>query len=326
MPKVAMGAIVIKTSIMNLQRFTFIRNSNYLQRPNPVSSSLCNFSIMKSIKYLLPILSCVIVLAFTSAGQKSQWELLFNGKDLKGWDTYIGPDLNDSGKFISALPIGLNNDPRHVFTIVKVDGENLIRISGENWGAITTVREYENYHLQLQFKWGALTWGQKKGKKKDSGLLYHSIGKWGADYGAWMRSQEFQIEETNTGDYWGVAGGMADMPVIKKSETEYDYNPKGEFMTFKEGGNVGRRCFKSMEAENPTGQWNTLDLYCHGDTSMHVVNGKVVMILYRNRQNDNGNESPLSKGKIQIQSEGAEVFYRQIKIQPIAQLPAEFVN
>ena len=56
-------------------------------------------------------------------------------------------------------------------------------------------RKYENYHLQLQFKWGALSWGQKKGKKKDSGLLYHSVGKYGADYGAWMRSQEFQIEE-----------------------------------------------------------------------------------------------------------------------------------
>jgi Domain of Unknown Function (DUF1080) len=281
---------------------------------------------MKPAKLLLPVFLCIIVFAFTTNSHKKDWEILFNGKNLSGWDTYIGPDMNDSGKFISALPVGLNNDPRHVFTIVKVNGENLIRISGENWGAITTVKEYENYHLQFQFKWGALKWGQKKGKKRDSGLLYHSVGKWGADYGAWMRSQEFQIEETNTGDYWGVAGGMADMPVIKKSDTEYDYSPKGEFFTFKEGGNVGRRCFKSIEAENPTGQWNTLDLYCHGDTSMHVVNGKVVMILYRNRQNDNGNESPLTKGKIQIQSEGAEVFYRQIKIQPIAQLPAEFVN
>lgn len=281
---------------------------------------------MKPIKYSLAIAFCILAFAFTKSNIKNEWELLFNGKNLKGWDTYIGPDLNDSGKFISALPIGLNNDPRHVFTIVKVDGENLIRISGENWGAITTVKEYENYHLQLQFKWGALTWGQKKGKKKDSGLLYHSVGKWGADYGAWMRSQEFQIEETNTGDYWGVAGGMADMPVIKKSETEYDYNPKGEFITFKEGGKVGRRCFKSMDAENPTGQWNTLDLYCHGDTSMHVVNGKAVMILYRNSQNDNGSVLPMTKGKIQIQSEGAEVFYRQIKIQPITQLPAEFLQ
>ena len=165
---------------------------------------------MKTAKFILTIAICAIAFAFTKSNIKNEWELLFNGKNLKGWDTYIGPDLNDSGKFISALPIGLNNDPRHVFTIVKVDGENLIRISGENWGAISTVKEYENYHLQLQFKWGTLTWGQKKGKKKDSGLLYHSVGKRGADYGAWMRSQEFQIEETNTGDYWGVAGGMAD--------------------------------------------------------------------------------------------------------------------
>ncbi len=281
---------------------------------------------MKAVKYSLAVVLCALAFAFTKSNIKNEWELLFNGKDLKGWDTYIGPDLNDSGKFISALPIGLNNDPRHVFSVVKVDGENLIRISGENWGAIITVKEYENYHLQLQFKWGALTWGPKRGKKKDSGLLYHSVGRWGADYGAWMRSQEFQIEETNTGDYWGVAGGMADMPVIKKSETEYDYNPKGEFITFKEGGKVGRRCFKSMDAENPTGQWNTLDLYCHGDTSMHVVNGKAVMILYKNSQNDNGNALPMMKGKIQIQSEGAEVFYRQIKIQPIKQLPPEFLQ
>jgi hypothetical protein len=281
---------------------------------------------MKQTRLLFITVTCILIFAFTKSGYKGEWELLFNGKNLKSWDTYIGPDLNDSGKFISALPIGLNNDPRHVFTVVKVDGENLIRISGENWGAISTVKEYENYHLQLQFKWGELTWKQKKGKKKDSGLLYHSVGKWGADYGAWMRSQEFQIEETNTGDYWGVAGGMADMPVTKKSDTEYDYNPKGEFITFKEGGLVGRRCFKRMDAEYPTGQWNTLDLYCHGDTSMHVVNGKVVMVLYRNKQNDNGNESPLIRGKIQIQSEGAEVFYRQIKIQPIKQMPAEFLQ
>ena len=281
---------------------------------------------MKPLKYFLSIVICGLAFAFTETKIKNEWALLFNGKDMKGWDTYIGPDLNDSGKFIGALPIGLNNDPRRVFTIVNMDGENVIRISGENWGAITTSKEYENYHFQLQFKWGALTWGQKKGKKKDSGLLYHSVGKWGADYGAWMRSQEFQIEETNTGDYWGVAGGMADMPVIKKSETEYDYNAKGEFITFKEGGKVGRRCFKSMDAENPTGQWNTLDLYCHGDTSIHIVNGKTVMILYRNRQNDNGLESPLTKGKIQIQSEGAEVFYKQIKIQSIKELPAEFLQ
>ncbi len=282
---------------------------------------------MKSFRLIFPIIVCVIGFGFSMAGKKNdQWKQLYNGKDLTGWDTYIGPDLNDSGKFITGQPLGLNNDPRHVFTIVNQDGENLIRISGENWGAISTKDEFENYHLQLQFKWGALSWGQKKNKKKDSGLLYHSVGKYGADYGAWMRSQEFQIEEGNCGDYWGVAGGMADMPVIKKSETEYVYNPRGTIITFREGSKQGRRCIKGSDAENPTGKWNTVDLYCHGDTSIHIVNGVVMMILYNQKQLDNDQILPLTRGKIQIQSEGAEVFYRQIKVEPIDRLPADLVS
>lgn len=281
---------------------------------------------MKPAKPLFLLMLCIILFGFTTSLKKDHWKQLFNGKDLTGWDTYIGPDLDDSGKPITGTPIGLNNDPRHVFTIVKDNGENIIRISGENWGAISTKEEYENYHLQLQFKWGALLWGQKKGKKKDSGLLYHSVGKYGADYGAWMRSQEFQIEEGNCGDYWGVAGGMADMPAIKKSETEYVYNPQGTLMVFSQDSPQSRHCIKQGDGENPTGQWNTVDLYCHGDTSIHVVNGKVMMVLYHNRQLDNGKELSLTKGKIQVQSEGAEVFYKQIKILSIDRLPAELVK
>jgi hypothetical protein len=281
---------------------------------------------MKPSKFILPLLLCAIAFGFTTIATKDHWKQLFNGKDLTGWDIYIGPDLDNAGKPVTGQPIGLNNDPRHVFTIVKDGGENVIRISGENWGAISTKKEYENYHLQLQFKWGALSWGQKKGKKKDSGLLYHSVGKYGADYGAWMRSQEFQVEEGNCGDYWGVAGGLADIPAVKKSEKEYVYSPQGTLTTFSQESPQGRHCIKQGDAENPSGQWNTLDLYCHGDTSIHVVNSKVMMILYHNRQMDNGKESPLTKGKIQVQSEGAEVYYRQIKIQAIDQLPAELVK
>lgn len=281
---------------------------------------------MKPARPLFLLIICAILFGFTTAVKNDHWKQLFNGKDLGGWDTYIGPNLDDNGKPITVQPIGLNNDPRHVFTIVKDNGENIIRISGENWGAISTKEEYENYHLQLQFKWGALLWGQKKGKKKDSGLLYHSVGNYGADYGAWMRSQEFQIEEGNCGDYWGVAGGTADMPAIKKSVTEYIYNPQGALMVFSQDSPQGRHCIKQGDGENPTGQWNTVDLYCHGDTSIHVVNGKVMMILYHNRQLDNGQVLPLTKGKIQVQSEGAEVFYKQIRIRSIDRLPAELLK
>lgn len=249
------------------------------------------------------------------------WEPLFNGKDLQGWDTYIGLDLDDNGKPVNNTPLGLNNDPRKVFTVIKDGTENVIRISGENWGAISTKKEYENYHLQLQFRWGKLLWGQKKGKHKDSGLLYHSVGPYGADYYAWMRSQEFQLEESNCGDYWGCAGGMADIPADKKSDTAYVYNPLAGLYEFSQQSRQGRHCIKQGDAENPSGEWNTLDLYTHGDTSVHVINGKVMMVLYHNRQLENGKVIPLVKGKIQIQSEGAEVYFKHIRLQPIDRIP-----
>lgn len=275
---------------------------------------------MKTISTALILPLFFITLSFTS-DKTTNWKSLFNGKDLKGWDSYLAPDYDDNGKAISGKPIGLNNDPQSVFTVVKLAGENVIRISGQGWGAISTKKEYENYHLQLQFKWGNLKWGQKKNASKDSGLLYHSVGPFGADYGSWMRSQEFQIDEGDCGDYWGVAGGAAEIPAIKKSDKLYVYSPEGSLISFREDSPTGRFCKKGTDAENPSGEWNTVDLYCYGDTSVHVMNGKVMMVLYNNKQIDGGKASPLTKGKIQLQSEGAEIFYKDIKIERIKGIP-----
>lgn len=278
-------------------------------------SASCFFFIM--------IVTCLSVNLFA---QKNKSNVLFNGRNLAGWDTYIGPPLDDAGKKLSTVAVGLNNDPKHVFTVVEQDGEKVIRISGEQWGGISTTKEYSNFHFRLMFKWGALSWGQKKNKKKDSGLLYYAVGAHGADYGAWMRSQEFQIEEGNSGDYWGVAGGMQDITVIKKSDSAYVYDPSGQLYTFSEKSKVGRHCSKQGDAENASGEWNTLDLYCHGDTSVHVVNGKIMMVLYHSSQLERGQVLPLTKGKLQIQSEGAEVFYKNITVEPLAAIPADLVK
>ncbi len=275
----------------------------------------------------LILLFVIVVLQSTKLfAQNDYMTSLFNSKDLTGWNSYIGPPLDDAGKKLSDVPVGLNNDPNHVFTIVGQDGEKVIRISGENWGCIYTLKEYQDFRLQMQFKWGKLSWGQKKGKKMDSGVLYFSVGDNGADYGAWMRSQEFQVEQGNCGDYWGVAGGMEDIPVIKKSDSEYVYSPSGEMKTFSAKSPAGRHCIKNDDAENATGEWNTLDLYCHGDTSVQMINGKVMMVLYNSRQFENGQAIPLVKGKIQIQSEGAEIFYRHIMIEPLLAIPPDFLK
>lgn len=266
----------------------------------------------------------ITLFCFLSTGLYAQQESLFNQKDLTGWDTYIGPELNDSGVAITIIPVGLNRDPLNVFTVIDIDGEKVIRISGESWGGISTKREFADYHLRLKYKWGIAKWGSKKDKPRDSGLLYHAVGSQGADYGAWMRSQEFQIEERNTGDYWGVAGGVQDIPAFQVNG-QFVYDPSVEMVTFSATSPSGRHCVKRGMYEI-TGGWNTLDLYCFKDSSVHVVNGNVVMVLYHSRQQDGDRFTPLVKGKIQLQSEGAEVFYKDIFIENIKGIPQRFIQ
>ena len=219
---------------------------------------------------------------------------LFNGKDLAGWDTYL-------------KSTGLNNDPTKVFSVTTVDGKPAIKISGEQFGGISTVDEFSNYHLKLQFKWGEAKYAPKLNDKRDSGLLYHAIGDHGADGGYWMKSQEFQVQEGDCGDYWGCAGGAFEVPVTKKGN-DFIYDPKGQLTSFSDKSPNGRHAVKNPDAEKPSGEWNTLEVYCFGDSAIHIVNSKVVMKLYH---------SNIKKGKIQIQSEGAEVYYRDFSIQKI---------
>lgn len=273
------------------------------------------------------LLAIFILAGLTNAGSYQPVKVsLFNGKDLRGWDTYVGPDYDTTLKKFSGPPAGLNADPGKVFTVVKEDGKPAIRISGEKFGGISTQESFGNYHLRLEFKWGTLKWQPKRNAKRDSGLLYHAVGAHGADGGFWMRSQEFQIQEGDCGDYWGVAGGIADVPAIKQSEGRFVYTPGASLLTFREKGPNGRNCVKYPDAEKPSGEWNVIDLYCLGDTSVHVVNGKVTMILFNLRQADNGNEIPLTRGKIQLQSEGAEILYRNLQLEGIKSIPQSVLD
>lgn len=250
------------------------------------------------------------------------WTPLFNGKDLTGWDTYLGPRYDSASRKLQGDPIGLNADPDHVFTVVTEDGAPAIRISGQDFGGISTTQEFHNYHLRLQFKWGTLRWIPKDSTLRDSGILYDAVGPHAADGEFWMRSQEFQVEEHDCGDYWGVAGAIVDASARKADSVDYIYDPDGEVMTFGDTKNAkNRHLIKGADGEKPTGQWNTVDLFCFDDTSVHVVNGVVAMILENSRQQDGDAITPLNKGKIQIQSEGAEIFYRNIQVEPIDGIP-----
>lgn len=264
-----------------------------------------------------------ILISCGRTSQRGDWQQLFNGKDLTGWDTYIGPAFDAITGKRDTVSLGLNIDPLKVFSVVQEDDQPALRISGERFGGLSTQREFENYHLKLDFKWGKLKWVPRKNSKRDSGILYHAVGPHGADWGYWMRSQEFQVQEGDCGDYWGVAGGSFDIPATEVDSGVYQYDPSAKLLTFREGSPNGRHCIKNPDAEKPYGEWNTLEIYCSGDTSVHVMNSKVVMVLYNSRQFENGDGIPLAKGKIQLQSEGAEVFYRNIALTNIERIPAD---
>jgi hypothetical protein len=229
---------------------------------------------------------------------------LFNGRDLTGWETHV-PQAR------------LNIDSRRVFSVVKMDGRPAIKVSGEHFGGMSTIEEYSNYHLSVEFKWGEARYIPKLGQKRDSGLLYHGVGEQGGGDDFWLQSQEFQVQEGDCGDYWGVAGNGFDVPVVGEGET-FSYDPKGQMKAFSEKSPNGRHVSKILNAEKPKGKWNKLELYCFGDSAIHVVNGKVVMRLYHSRLPDG---TPLRRGKIQLQSEGAEVYYRKIELRPIDKMP-----
>jgi hypothetical protein len=269
--------------------------------------------------------STCIFIACSAPSEKNEWTVLLDN-DLEGWDTYIGPSFDTVRNKWDSISLGLNNDLKHVFTITNADNTPALRISGELFGGISTKQEFENYHLQMEFKWGELTWAPRKKGKRDSGVLYHAVGPHGADGNFWMRSQEFQVQEGDCGDYWGVAGGVFDIPAVLNADSNFVYDPAGPLVTFSSVTGAGRHCIKDPDGEKPTGNWNRIDIYCSGDTSVHVVNNVVNMILYRSRQHDDGTETPLTKGKIQLQSEGAEVFYRNIRIRNLDKIPAEIFN
>jgi hypothetical protein len=104
-----------------------------------------------------------------------------------------------------------DKDPDKVFTVVEqVDGAPAIRISGQHWGGIITKAAYRDYKLVVEFRWGLLTWGQRKDRARDSGILMHCQGRPGSSQkdfnGPWMRSVEFQIIDGGVGDIIPVGG------------------------------------------------------------------------------------------------------------------------
>jgi len=227
--------------------------------------------------------------------EKYSWNELID-MDLSQWDNYLsfqyqpGYDgtspKNEQGELIA--PIGLNNPSYDVFTTFQEGDDNIIRNSGEYYGCLITKKEYEKYHFQLKYKWGDKKWAYRKDLLKDSGILYHSIGPMAVEYWrSWMLSQEFQIMEGHTGDFWSQANSAIDIRAYKpESNLDPMAHESQDYLTISMDSPYRNYCLRSGNYEKPHDEWNTLDLFCFEDKSLHLVNGEVVMILKNSRYID----------------------------------------
>jgi len=270
------------------------------------------------------------------APSQSAWTSLWNGRNLDGWTTWIAtPDRSvavadvkrdETGKYLE--PIGPERDPLGIFSVVQIDGGPAIRISGQVFGELRTKTSLQNYHLRLQFRWGDKKWPPRAGADtpRDSGLLYHVHSAPGDGGRVWARSIELQIQEHDVGDLYAIGSVIAVRAKARRGTSPllYDYDANGEWTFFSQAQGASGRCIKQPDNEKPTGEWNTVELIAFGQDSIHIVNGRIVMRLHGPLDISGAVPVPVTSGPIILQSEGAEVFYRDVEWRPIAAIPAEY--
>lgn len=171
------------------------------------------------------------------------------------------------------------SDPKAVFTV----RDGVLHVSGEQFGYLVTNDEFENYRLIVEFKWGEKRYPPRATAKRDSGILMHVVGP----DKIWPKSIECQIQEGDCGDFWMVGGTALTV--------------RGEKVQ-------GGRAIKTSDAEKPHGEWNTIEVVCEGDRIVNLVNGQVV---------NEGTGASLTRGKILLQSEGAEIDFRRVELIPL---------
>ena len=255
----------------------------------------------KLIFLVLILLPCTLM-------AKQKMVKLFNEKNLSNWESYLPPK---SAKTATS-----------VFSIVRQNGINYLHITGEVNGSLATRKEYANYHLRMVFKWG-----NKVYKQFNSGILYHSYGPFGEGLGVWMSAHEFQLCTGKMGDSYCMGNSYFEISSQKDAEGKnFHYAPDGAVSKF--GVNFpAKNCSKLADHEKPSGEWNVVDLYCFGRNSVHMVNGIVCMVNTNSgRIEKDGSVLPLDKGKIQIQSEGGELFIQSITLEKINAIPAEYLK
>jgi hypothetical protein len=225
---------------------------------------------------------------------------LFNRNNLDGWEIWV----DEAGP--AAEPASLFRNEDGVIHVYPTQTEG----TAQPFAGLVTRRDYSRYVLRLEYRWGTTRFAPRHDSVRDSGILFHvyELGR------IWPASVECQVQEGDTGDIWTI--GTRTTTKTRKDSRNYGSDGVPETR----GGKDARyaRFGRSYCWERPG--WNELEITVNGPTAVYRLNGKVVNeVVNMERWNAaSGSYEPLTTGRILLQAEGAEIFYRNVTLQEMS--------
>jgi hypothetical protein len=244
------------------------------------------------------------------------WISLINGRDLTGWYTM----LQKSGKGVAETKkmVTMEEGMLHIMGCEVTDEKY-------ESGYVATNQEFGDVHIRVEYKWGVKTFFPRTLSKRDNGLLYGLVGP----DKVWPTCIECQIEEGDVGDFFLVSGvrGVQDQHSAGLFAT--GVGPAG----WPKPGPprpvspnappppvpVTGRLIKDGNFEN-LDEWNTVEVIWQGDKATHIVNGRAVNVATQLQAPDLQNPGqflPLTRGKIAIELEYSEIWFRRIEVKSL---------
>jgi hypothetical protein len=233
---------------------------------------------------------------------ESTWKPLFNGKNLSGWSTQYASKTGEQAPGAATF-FRVENGAIHVYPTQAAGSEqpNAYLLSNA---------EHKDYKLSLEYRWGDKKFAPRANLQRDAGLLYHVHRQRSGD---WPASIESQIQEGDVGDLWAVSARASSF-----------IDPRSKRFALLENGGVPVTIGNDGTFErvrhgrvNEYPGWNTLEIVVKGDRALHIVNGVPNLRVQDMKSWDGSQWVKLDKGRIALQAEAAEIFYRNIRIRPL---------
>lgn len=218
---------------------------------------------MKSIRLLALVIIILNTVSNIAMAQTRETDKKISGKKVS--ETIMLFNGKDLNNWVFKLK-DPSIDPATVFTIRN----GLIHISGNPFGYMRTKDIYSDYKLHVEWRWPT--------EATNSGVFVHAQ----QPDSIWLKCVECQLQAGNAGDFICMNG--ADM--TERTDKSKPFVKK-----------------LAASSEKPTGEWNTMEVICEGNTIKVTVNG-----ILQNK----GTNVSVTKGSICLQSEGKDVEFRNV--------------